>query len=389
MHHAIGEAAIVGKQQQAAGIEIEATDRDPAPVLQPWQFSKYAGPAGRIIARDDFAFGLVIHQHARQALLELELDQLAIHANPVFRPDALSDMGWLAIDADAASEYPFLQFAARAEAGIGQCLVQFRRINEDRSWASCPARPYSATAPAFIGSPQRRLGRPERTSLAARAAGFLAFRRRRGRVGRRGDRRGRAVRGCSGLAESMTGDRTGGVSASAVCPRSITFSISVSGGNSARLRRPRSSRNLRVVAYSAGTARGITMSDGIDPATSFQRLEDIRRYGDTAHILDVAACHRLAIGDDGQGFHHGARILRRPFVLQAVDVGLVFGPALEAPAGRQLHQFDAALAPVAAQVVEQAERQVSSSNSWSNNFFSSASGNGSLATSSAVSSTRL
>ena len=47
---AIGEAAIVGKQQQTAGIEIEATDRDPAPVLQPWQFSKYAGAAGRIIA---------------------------------------------------------------------------------------------------------------------------------------------------------------------------------------------------------------------------------------------------------------------------------------------------------------------------------------------------
>ena len=131
------------------------------------------------------------------------------------------------------------------------------------------------------------------------------------------------------------------------CPRSITRSISVSGGNSERLRRPRSSRNLRVVAYSAGRPGASRWPTASIQPRAFQRLQDVRRHGDAANVLDVAARHRLAVGDDGQRFHHRARILRRLVVLQAVEVGLVLRPGLEAPAGGQLHQFDAAVRPVA------------------------------------------
>jgi hypothetical protein len=43
MHHSVGQPAVIGKQQQAAGIEVQATDGNPASALQPGQLGKYAG----------------------------------------------------------------------------------------------------------------------------------------------------------------------------------------------------------------------------------------------------------------------------------------------------------------------------------------------------------
>jgi hypothetical protein len=73
----------------------------------------------------------VIDQHAWQAQEEFELNQFAIQTNLVFRADALTDVRRLAIDADAPGNDPFLEFAPRTIAGIGQRLVQFGRIDED------------------------------------------------------------------------------------------------------------------------------------------------------------------------------------------------------------------------------------------------------------------
>jgi hypothetical protein len=53
----------------------------------------------------------VINQHARQAQHELELGQLAVDANLVFRTDALPDVGRYAVDADAPGRDPLFEFA--------------------------------------------------------------------------------------------------------------------------------------------------------------------------------------------------------------------------------------------------------------------------------------
>jgi hypothetical protein len=40
MHHAVGQFAVGGQQQQAGGIEVEAPDRDPAAVASRGRRSK-------------------------------------------------------------------------------------------------------------------------------------------------------------------------------------------------------------------------------------------------------------------------------------------------------------------------------------------------------------
>ena len=65
MHHAVGQVAVVGDDQQATGIEVEATDGDPATGLEARQLVEHAGTAFRIVARDDLALRLMIDEHTR------------------------------------------------------------------------------------------------------------------------------------------------------------------------------------------------------------------------------------------------------------------------------------------------------------------------------------
>jgi hypothetical protein len=111
MHHAIGQAAVVSEQQQAAGVEIEAADGYPAPVLEPRQFDENAGATIGIVPGNNLAFRLVIDQHTRQTQPEFELHQFAIDANLVFWTDALTDMRRQAVDADTPGNDPFFEFA--------------------------------------------------------------------------------------------------------------------------------------------------------------------------------------------------------------------------------------------------------------------------------------
>ena len=94
------------------------------------------------------------------------------------------------------------------------------------------------------------------------------------------------------------------------------------------------------------------VADHVDPAAVFQHLDRLRIDRDAADLFDVAARDRLAVGDDRQRFQRGARILRRLFRAQAVEVLLHFGPALEAPAAGQADHLDAAVVPVVAQFFE-------------------------------------
>jgi hypothetical protein len=100
------------------------------------------------------------------------------------------------------------------------------------------------------------------------------------------------------------------------------------------------------------------VADHVDPAARLERLDDLRRDANAAHVLDVAARDRLAICDDRKGFHDRPRIARRLLGLQALDERLHLGPGLEAPAARELDQLDRAAFPVVAQLDEQALQRV-------------------------------
>jgi hypothetical protein len=100
-------------------------------------------------------------------------------------------------------------------------------------------------------------------------------------------------------------------------------------------------------------ARRFAVADGLDPAAVLELLDDLAADGDAADVLDVAARHRLAVGHDGQRLQRRARVARRLLGVQPVEVHAHLGPALETPAAGQRHQLDAAVLPVAQQLVEQ------------------------------------
>jgi hypothetical protein len=61
-------------------------------------------------------------------LADAALHQLAVDAHGVGRQDALADVGRLAVHRHAAGDDQLFHVAARTEAGLGQHLVQLRRI---------------------------------------------------------------------------------------------------------------------------------------------------------------------------------------------------------------------------------------------------------------------
>jgi hypothetical protein len=100
------------------------------------------------------------------------------------------------------------------------------------------------------------------------------------------------------------------------------------------------------VAYKRRPAGGLAIADGLDPAPVFELLDDLAADRHAADIFDVASGHGLAVGHDGQGLHGSSRVLRRLLGVQTIKVLAHLGPALEAPARGQRHQFDAPPCPV-------------------------------------------
>ncbi|CAB3659422.1 hypothetical protein LMG3458_00511 [Achromobacter deleyi] len=124
MHDPVGHVARRGEYQQAFGVQVQPAHRQPLAGTQLGQARKHAGTAARVVMADDFARGLVIQDHARRLLGVGPHNGLAIDADLVVRGHALADMGRLAIDRHAASNDQLFHFAARADAGVGQHLVQ-------------------------------------------------------------------------------------------------------------------------------------------------------------------------------------------------------------------------------------------------------------------------
>ena len=97
----------------------------------------------------------------------------------------------------------------------------------------------------------------------------------------------------------------------------------------------------------------LAVADDLDPAAVLELLEDHRVDGHPADVLHVAAGHGLAVGNDGQRLESGARVAGRLLRVQAIQVVAHLGPALEAPAGGDVDQFQAALRPVVLHLVQQ------------------------------------
>src|SRR6266536_1518768 len=95
------------------------------------------------------------------------------------------------------------------------------------------------------------------------------------------------------------------------------------------------------------------MPDDLDPLPVFERLDDVGRYSDAANRLDIAARHGLLIGDDRQRFHGRARVARRLFRREPVEIRLQLGLGAKAPAARDLSKLDTARGPGVADLFEQ------------------------------------
>src|SRR5204863_1188975 len=105
-------------------------------------------------------------------------------------------------------------------------------------------------------------------------------------------------------------------------------------------------------------ARRLAMAYRVDPAASLERLDDLRRNGDAADVLDVAARHRLPVGDDGERLHHRARVARRLLRVEALDVRLELDGGLESPAARHVDQLDRAALPFLGELRQQIAQRV-------------------------------
>ena len=95
------------------------------------------------------------------------------------------------------------------------------------------------------------------------------------------------------------------------------------------------------------------MSDDLHPLPVLERLHDVRGHGDAADRFDIAAGNGLLVRNDREGLHDRARISGGLFRCQALEKRLQRRRALEAPAARDLHEFDLAAVPFGLQFVEQ------------------------------------
>ncbi len=126
MHQPVGQLAVGGEQQQAAGVDVEAADGDPALALEPRQPVEHGAPPLGVLAGAQLPLGLVVHDHPTRHLLGAAQGHRAVvEEHLVAGLDAVAQGRHLAVDLDPAIGDGGLHLAARAEPGAGQDLLQF------------------------------------------------------------------------------------------------------------------------------------------------------------------------------------------------------------------------------------------------------------------------
>ncbi|MNI25793.1 hypothetical protein D3C73_794690 [compost metagenome] len=126
VHQAVGQLTVGGEHQQTGGVDVQATDVDPATLFRARHLVKHGRTTFRIDTGADFAVGFVVHDHAAHRFGGLfTLDHLAIDGDGVVHVDALAKGGVFAVDLDAAVADPGFHVTARADADTGEDFLQF------------------------------------------------------------------------------------------------------------------------------------------------------------------------------------------------------------------------------------------------------------------------
>ena len=125
----VGQLAGSGKNQQAAGIDIQAADGYPTAARRLRQAVENAHAPLRVVARHNLAFLLVIQDDTRQSIRPFQLDHAAFHQHLVFRPHLIAQLRHLAVHRYPTVLNPFLHLAARTRTRSGQCLLQAHRLD--------------------------------------------------------------------------------------------------------------------------------------------------------------------------------------------------------------------------------------------------------------------
>src|SRR3546814_20817071 len=89
---------MIGEQQQAGGLDIEPTDRDPATAAEFRQLAEYRAPAFRIVTRHEFSGAFLVNQHAPRHGLALHPNPPPLEADTGAGNDLLTGNSRLAVD---------------------------------------------------------------------------------------------------------------------------------------------------------------------------------------------------------------------------------------------------------------------------------------------------
>jgi hypothetical protein len=92
MHQQVRQCAIVGQQEQSAGVDVEPPDDDPPPTRKFGQPVETRRPAFRIAARAHHVVGFVHDQHARGGFGAM-VQRRAVDGYLVFGPNPVAQPG--------------------------------------------------------------------------------------------------------------------------------------------------------------------------------------------------------------------------------------------------------------------------------------------------------
>src|SRR5690606_19804339 len=127
MHEPVRQVARGRENKQALGVQVEPSDGQPLAHLDLGQARKYRGAPCRIVVADDFARRLMVQNDARRLGSVGPCDEPSVDPHLILRAHPLADVGGFAIDGNPPRHDEFFHFAARADAGVGQHLVQLGR----------------------------------------------------------------------------------------------------------------------------------------------------------------------------------------------------------------------------------------------------------------------
>ncbi len=129
MHHGVRQFTRGGEQQQAAGTHIQTPDRQPARTAQRRQPREHGFAPLRIVASNDFAFGLVINQHPCRGRAVADAHLAPVDEYAVAGHDTRADAHDFAIHRDTPGFDPGFHGTPRTEPRLRQYFLQLLALS--------------------------------------------------------------------------------------------------------------------------------------------------------------------------------------------------------------------------------------------------------------------